>query len=64
MADQNVTVEKLPSGKWACFLHLPSHPSPINLGRDFKTEEMAENWLSVSEGVTAIDVMTQKYRAK
>jgi len=62
MADQNVTVKKLPSGKWACFLHLASHPEPIHLGRDFKSEEHAENWLSVSEAMTAIDVATQKYQ--
>jgi hypothetical protein len=62
MADQNVTVAKLPSGKWACFLHLASHPTPINLGRDFKSEEQAENWLSVSEAMTAIEMMTRKYQ--
>jgi hypothetical protein len=62
MADENVTVEKLPSGKWGCFLHLDGHPEPINLGRDFKNEEQAENWLSVSEASTAIAMMAQKYK--
>jgi len=64
MADPNVTVEKLPNGKWACFLHLPGHADPIHLGRDFKTEEHAENWLNVSEAQTAIAVATTKYSSK
>ena len=59
---QKVTVDKLPSGKWACFLHLPEHPEPINLGKEFKTEDQAETWLDVSEAVTAIDMMTRKYK--
>ena len=62
MSDQNVSVKQLPSGKWACFLHLPSHPEPIHLGRDFKNEEQAENWLNISEAETAIAVMTTKYK--
>ena len=63
-ADNKVTVDKLPNGKWACFLHLPHHPEPINLGKEFKSEEHAENWLSVSESVTAIDQFTRKYAPK
>ena len=27
MADHKVTVEQLPSGKWACFLHVDGHES-------------------------------------
>jgi hypothetical protein len=62
MAQEKVTVEQLPNGKWACFLHLPGHDEPINLGREFKNDDQAENWLNVSESVTAIDMMTRKYK--
>ena len=62
MADYRVTVDKLPSGKWACFLHIPGHDEPVNLGREFKNEEQAENWLNVSESVTAIDMFLRKYK--
>jgi len=56
------TVEKLPNGKWACFLHLPEVADPINLGKEFKSEEMGEKWLDVSESDTAIDMMIRKHR--
>src|SRR3546814_10853472 len=49
MADHKVTVEQLPSGKWACFLQLPGVADPVNLGKEFKSEERAETWLDVSE---------------
>jgi hypothetical protein len=35
-----------------------------NLGREFKNEEQAENWLTVSESMTAIDTFTRKYAPK
>jgi hypothetical protein len=41
---------------------VPGHPDPVNLGREFKNEEQAENWLNVSESVTAIDMMLRKYK--
>ena len=63
MADK-ITVEKLPSGKWACFLHLPGVPDPVHLGKEFKNEEMAEKWLDVSESDTAIAMMTAKFRKR
>ncbi|MFG1188481.1 hypothetical protein [Xanthobacter sp. YC-JY1] len=62
MADHKVTVEQLPSGKWACFLHVEGHDEPINLGREFKNDEQAENWLNVSESVTAIEMMLRKVK--
>jgi len=62
--EQKVTIEKLPNGKWSCFLHLPHVREPINLGREFKNEEQAENWLTVSESMTAIDTLTRKHAAK
>ncbi len=62
MADNKVTVEKMPSGKRACFLHLPEHNEPINLGREFKNEEPAESWLNVSKSLTAIEMTTRKYK--
>ena len=61
-AEPKVTVEKLPNGKWACFLHLPEHGERIHLGREFKTDQQAETWLDVSKSVTAIEMMTRKYR--
>jgi hypothetical protein len=63
MADPKVTIEQLPSGKWACFLHLPGQETPAYLGKEFKNEEQAENWLNVSEAVTAIEMMTRKAAA-
>ena len=50
------------NGKWGCFLHLPEHEEPIFLGKEFKTEERAENWLNTSEAVTAVDMMPRKYK--
>jgi len=61
-SDDKVTVEELPTGKWACFLHIPGHPEPYNLGKEFKTEERAEAWLSVSEATTSIDMVLAKHR--
>jgi hypothetical protein len=62
MTDHKVTVEQLPSGKWACFLHIAGRDEPVNLGREFKNDEQAENWLNVSESVTAIEMMLRKYQ--
>jgi len=62
MADHKVTVDQLPSGKWACFLHIEGVAEPINLGREFKNDEQAENWLNVSESVTAIEMMIRKHK--
>ncbi|PWB83662.1 MAG: hypothetical protein C3F11_05490 [Methylocystaceae bacterium] len=62
MADYKVTVEERPDGKWACFLHLPGHDQPFDLGKQFKSEERAEAWLTVSEATTAIDMIVAKNR--
>ncbi len=62
MSDHKVTVEKLPTGKWACFLHLSGHDEPINLGKEFKTDEQAETWLNVYEATTAIEMMIRKHK--
>lgn len=62
MADYKVTVDQLPNGKWACFLHVEGQDEPINLGREFKNDEQAENWLNVSESVTAIEMMLRKVK--
>jgi hypothetical protein len=61
MADK-ITIEKLPNGKWACYLHLPHVPDPINLGKEFKNEQMAETWQDVSECDTAVAMMTAKHK--
>ena len=62
MAESKVTVEEKSEGKWGCFLHLPDHEEPIFPGKEFTTEERAENWLNTSEAVTAVDMMTRKYK--
>ncbi len=62
MAESKVTVDEKADGKWGCFLHLPDHDGPVFLGKDFKSEERAENWLNTSEAVTAIDMMTRKFK--
>jgi hypothetical protein len=61
-SDYKVTVAELPTGKWACFLHIPGHPEPYNLGKEFKSEERAEVWLEVSEATTSIDMLLAKHR--
>ncbi|SFK58399.1 hypothetical protein [Methylocapsa palsarum] len=62
--DYKVTVEELPNGKWACFLHLPGKDQPFDLGKQFKSEDRAELWLNVSEATTAIDMVLAKHRAE
>lgn len=62
MAAYTVTTEQLPSGKWACFLHIEGVDEPINLGKEFKNEDHADNWLNVSESVTAIEMMLRKHK--
>ena len=42
MADK-ITIEKMPSGKWGCFLHLPHVPDPIFLGKEFKNERLSQS---------------------
>jgi hypothetical protein len=62
MAESKVTVAEKPDGKWGCFLHLPDHDEPIYLGKDFKNEDRAETWLDTSEAVSAIEMMTRKFK--
>ncbi|WP_298423598.1 hypothetical protein [Rhodoblastus sp.] len=62
MAENRVTIEQKDNGKWACFLHLPEAEAPVDLGKEFKTEEKAEMWSDTSEAVTAIDMMTRKFK--
>jgi hypothetical protein len=62
MAESKVTIEQKPNDKWGCFLHLADVVEPIDLGKEFKTEDRAEGWLDTSEAVTAIDVMTRKHK--
>jgi hypothetical protein len=64
MSNHKVTIEQLPSGKYACFLHIEGKSDPIHLGKEFKDEERAENWLNVSESVTAIEMMLRKHTAQ
>jgi len=62
MAENKVTIEQKDNGKWGCFLHLAEAETPIDLGKEFKTEEKAEMWSDTSEAVTAIDMMTRKMK--
>jgi hypothetical protein len=57
-----VAVEEPPKGKWAGFLRLAGHEEPINLGKEFKSEERAENWQKVSESLTAVEMMIRKHK--
>src|SRR3546814_4913174 len=54
MADHKVTVEQLPSGKWACFLQLPGVADPVNLGKEFKSEERSEEHTSELQSLMRI----------
>jgi hypothetical protein len=62
MAESKVTIEQKDNGKWGCFLHLPEAEVPVDLGKEFKTEEKAEMWSDTSEAVTAIDMFTRKFK--
>lgn len=62
MSNHKVTIDQLPSGKYACFLHIEGKADPVHLGKEFKDEERAENWLNVSESVMAIELMLRKHR--
>jgi hypothetical protein len=62
MSESKVTIEQKDNGKWACFLHLTASEAPVDLGKEFKTEEKAEMWADTSEAVTAIDMMTRKFK--
>ncbi len=59
---EEVILTKLPSGKWAPLLRLNGHEEPISLGREFKTEEIAEGWLDTTEANNLIDQFITKYR--
>lgn len=61
---EEVTMQKLPSGKWAAFLRIKGHDEPFNLGREFKTEEILEGWLDTTEANNLIDQYLTKYRQK
>ncbi|HYP57464.1 MAG TPA: hypothetical protein VEQ35_04175 [Beijerinckia sp.] len=61
---EEITVAKLPSGKWGALLRLNGHEEPFNLGREFKTEEVAEGWLDTTEANNLIDQFITKYRNK
>lgn len=62
MAESKLTIEQKDNGKWAVLLHLPGAPEPVDLGKEFKTEDKAEMWSDTSEAVTAIDMMTAKHK--
>jgi hypothetical protein len=59
---EEVILTKLPSGKWAPLLRLNGQDEPISLGREFKTEEIAEGWLDTTEANNLIDQYITKYR--
>ncbi|WOJ89635.1 hypothetical protein RZS28_17920 [Methylocapsa polymorpha] len=59
---EEVVLTKLPSGKWAPHLRLNGFEEPFSLGREFKTEEMAEGWLDTTEANNLIDQFITKYR--
>lgn len=59
---EEVILTKLPSGKWAPQLRLKGYDEAFDLGREFKTEEIAEGWLDTTEANNLIDQFLTKYR--
>ncbi len=59
---EEITITKLPNGKWGALLKLNGYDEPFNLGRELKTEEMVEGWLDTTEASNLIDQFITKYR--
>ena len=61
---EEVTIAKKPNGKWGIFLRLNGYDEPFDIGRELKTEDMAEGWLDTTECNNLIDQFITKYRGK
>lgn len=61
---EEITIAKKPTGKWGIFLRLKGYDEPFDIGRELKTEEMAEGWLDTTECNNLIDQFITKYRGK
>jgi hypothetical protein len=61
---EEVTIAKKGNGKWAIFLRLKGYDEPFDIGRELKTEDMAEGWLDTTECNNLIDQFIAKYRGK
>lgn len=57
-------ITRLPNGRWSPQLRLAGQDEPYDLGREFKTEEIAEGWLETSEATNLIGQFITKYRVK
>lgn len=61
---EEVLIQKKPNGKWGIFLRLNGYAEPFDIGRELKTEEMAEGWVDTTECNNLIDILINKYRGK
>ncbi len=57
-------VSSQPNGKWGIFLRLNGYAEPFDIGRELKSEEMAEGWVDTTECNNLIDQYITKYRGK
>ncbi len=63
-AGEEILIQKKPNGKWGIFLRLNDYAEPFDIGRELKTEEMAEGWVDTTECNNLIDQFISKYRGK
>jgi len=63
-AGEEIKIAKKENGKWGIFLVLNGYADPIDIGRELKTEEMAEGWVDTTECNNLVDQFIKKYRGK
>jgi len=61
-AGEEIKIAKKENGKWGIFLVLNGYDEPIDIGRELKTEEMAEGWVDTTECNNLVDQFIKKYR--
>jgi len=59
---EEIKIQKKPNGKWGIFLKLNGQDELIDIGRELKTEEMAEGWVDTTECNNLVDQFITKYR--
>jgi len=59
---EEIKIQKKPNGKWGIFLKLNGNDDLIDIGRELKTEEMAEGWVDTTECNNLVDQFITKYR--
>lgn len=63
-AGEEILIQKKSNGKWGIFLRLNGYAEPFDVGRELKTEDMAEGWVDTTECNNLIDMLIGKYRGK